>query len=368
VHVVPAAPGSTIILQAVRFLRLIGLSVEGSTGAQNAGIDILDGSSKITISHGTVSGNHSYGIDVNGSTYVTIANETVTGNDTGIRINRAGNGVLIQDNDVVDNASMVVNDPKPGNDTGAVGISFLHTTGPVVARGNTIHGNRAQSDDYGYDGGAFEIYGASGVSMLGNIVWDNQDVLETGTDGAPCGGNVFARNVAWGGNDKSKVAPRGPQTNGIILRCGQGMLIANNTFSDLDYWVYDITSGGSFSGGIDGFRILNNVSYQVGNKVYAIDTPLPPGAVIDDNVSLTTRGAPFASLPGRTDVPSIDVLRSLTGMEAHGRVGDPLFVNQRGTDFHLRTGSPAIGAGTRLPGVTGGYLGRAPDAGAYETG
>ena len=68
---------------------------------------------------------------------------------------------------VINNTGMVVNDAAPGTDWGAVGISFLRTTGPLVARGNTIHGNRAPSMDYGYDGGAFEIYAraASGTRI-----------------------------------------------------------------------------------------------------------------------------------------------------------------------------------------------------------
>ncbi len=366
VQIRPASGGSTIIISGQHDISLTGLSVTGATGAQNAGIDVLDNSSNITIANGLISGNHSYGVDVNGSTNVTISGNTITGNDTGIRINRNGAGVLIQGNDVVNNTGMVVDDPAPNNDTGAVGISFLHTVGPLVARGNTIHGNRAPSDDYGYDGGAFEIYGSSGDTMTGNSIWDNQDVLETGTDGAACTGNVFTRNISWGGNNKALVAPRGPLVNGIILRCGAGMLIANNVFEDMDYWVFDITTGGGFAGSINGFRIENNVSYQLANKIYAIETALPSGAVIDYNVSYNSPGAPFASVPGNGNVPDLATFRGLTGQESHGRYGDPLFVNLAGQDFHVNPGSPALDAGTPIAGVTDGFLGAAPDAGAYE--
>ncbi len=366
VQVTPPAGASTITIADVHDVTLTGLDIEGSIGTGDAGVEVLDGSSDITISNGTIANNHSYGVDVNGSTNVTISDNTITGNDTGIRINRAGAGVVIQGNSVVNNTGMVVDDPTPGNDWGAVGISFLHTVGPLVARGNTIHGNRGQSDDYGYDGGGFEIYGASGVTMTSNTIYDNQDVLETGTDGAACTGNVFTRNVAWGGNNKSLVSLRGPQVNGIILRCGSSMLIANNTFEDLDYWVYDITTGGGFAGSIDGFRIENNVSYQLANKIYAIEDTLPAGAVIDYNVSYNSAGAPFASVPGNGNVTSIATFRSLTGQEAHGQFANPLFVNLSGHNFQLSAGSPAIDAGTQIGGVTGGYLGAAPDAGAYE--
>ena len=205
--------------------------------------------------------------------------------------------------------------------------------------------------------------------MIGNTVWNNQNVLETGTDhGTPCARNVFARNVAWGGNDKSQVSPRGPQVNGIILRCGQGMLIADNVFNDLDYWVYDINTNGGFAGGIGGFRILNNISYQLANKVYAIGTALPSDAIIDNNVSWSSPGAPFASVPGNGNVADIAAFRAATGQEAHGRFADPLFANLAGHDYHLAAGSPAIDAGVPVAGITDGFAGAAPDAGVFETG
>ena len=221
VEVRPASGGSTIVISGQHDINLTGLTVTGATGSQNAGVDVLDNSSGITIANGLISNNHSYGIDVNGSTNVTIIGNTITGNDTGIRINRNGAGVLIQGNNVVNNTGMVVNDPAPNTDWGAVGISFLHTTGPLVARGNTIHGNRAPSTDYGYDGGAFEIYGSSGATMTENTIWDNQVVLETANDGPGCAGNVFTRNIVWGGNNKALVTPTGPIAAGIIVRCGK---------------------------------------------------------------------------------------------------------------------------------------------------
>ena len=46
----------------------------------------------------------------------------------------------------------------------------------------------------------------------------------------------------------------------------------------------------------------------------------------------------------------------------------PNFTNAAGFDFTLTSTSPAIDTGTVIPGITDGYVGNAPDAGAYEYG
>ena len=56
------------------------------------------------------------------------------------------------------------------------------------------------------------------------------------------------------------------------------------------------------------------------------------------------------------------------GVEGTGVVGDPLFTNAAGNDFSLLAGSPMIDKGAVIPGITDGYVGAAPDIGAYERG
>ena len=47
---------------------------------------------------------------------------------------------------------------------------------------------------------------------------------------------------------------------------------------------------------------------------------------------------------------------------------NPMFVDPENGDFRLQENSPAIDYGTVIPGITDGYVGAAPDAGAYEYG
>jgi hypothetical protein len=56
------------------------------------------------------------------------------------------------------------------------------------------------------------------------------------------------------------------------------------------------------------------------------------------------------------------------GMEGTGVVGNPLFADAAGNDFSLLAGSPMIDKGAVIPGITDGYVGSAPDIGAYERG
>ncbi len=47
---------------------------------------------------------------------------------------------------------------------------------------------------------------------------------------------------------------------------------------------------------------------------------------------------------------------------------DPRFVNPLAHDYRLLAGSPGIDAGQPIPGITDGFIGPAPDCGAYESG
>ena len=166
----------------------------------------------------------------------------------------------------------------------------------MLACGNLIHANRAPSYDYGWDGGAFEIYGASNVTMTDNVIYDNENILETGTDGVyACSGNTFTRNVACGAVTQGR-------SWGMFLRCGEQMLVANNTFVDVQGFVFSLGSdSATYSGRIDGLRILNNVMDVTGTgaKIYGLVTAMPSTVRIDRNLVRTTGNV--ATLPdGRT--------------------------------------------------------------------
>ena len=155
----------------------------------------------------------------------------------------------------------------------------------ALATGNVITGNSGPSSDYGFDGGAFEIYNSSHVRMVANTIADNENVLETGTspDGdnplGDCVGNVFAANDARG-----RVAGSGRERSiGLILRCATAMTVKGNTFTDLDWFVYDIFTGDQFSSDVTGLALLGNTVSQW-QKVYSLRVdPASVGLVVDAN-------------------------------------------------------------------------------------
>jgi hypothetical protein len=192
-------------------------------------------------------------------------------------------------------------------------------------------------------------------------MWNNENVVETGSDGTiGCDGNEFARNVAYGG------AKTGP-TMGMILRCASNMLVANNSFSELDRFAFDITAAaGSFGGPIDGLTLRNNIVYSSADKIYSIDSAMPSSVSLDRGVAFNSSGGAIAYVSGKGNTNSLATFRSWTGFEVNGVQSDPRFADRPAGDFHLTSTSPAIDRGVILTGITDGYLGAAPDVGRFE--
>ena len=268
--------GSSAPVAAVRltttaaFVTVSDLTVTGATGYRSAGVLVE------TVTRGPidlrdllVTGNAGFGVNVYQSTNVLVESSEITHNGTGVQVIGQGAGVVIRDNDIHDNDRMIRNTPTPTDDDyGAVGVSLEATSGPVLVEGNRLWGNRAPSFDYTWDGGAFSIFGASGVTMSGNLVWDNENVLETGTDGGACANNRFLRNVAWGATSRGR-------SWGIFLRCGTGMLIAHNTIVALDTFVFSLGDDyGRYAGSIAGARIEDNILAMTGDStVFGLAAP-----------------------------------------------------------------------------------------------
>jgi parallel beta-helix repeat protein len=355
----------TIRLASVKYVNITGLTVQGGFAEKHHGGGIMvENSSNVEVRNNLVRENKAFGVRSQTSTYVTIDNNEITKNAVGVHIGNAGEGTYVTNNRIFNNDKMMVNTPDiKSDDAGAEGVAIVKTTGKVIVSGNLIWGNRAKSYDYGYDGGAFSIYAASNWHIRDNITWDSRNVLETGSDAnkTPCDNNSFTRNINYGATTEDR-------TVGMVLRCASNTLVANNTFHDIQYFVFDISHNkGGWGASIEGLQVVNNVVWVSTGKVYGIETdPLPSSVVIDHNLVYNSGTGYLATVVGRGGTKDLATFRSWTGREAKGIQADPRFVDAAKRDYRLRADSPAVDTGRIVSGVTNGFTGAAPDRGALE--
>ena len=355
----------TVKLSGVSYVNLDGLTVQGGyADGQDGGGVLVVNSSNVAVTHSVLRDNKAFGIRTYNSTYVTIDHNDISHNATGVRIDRAGEGVLVTNNLIHENDKMMVNTPGGGgDDVGAIGVGITRTTGHSVISGNLIWGNRAPSYDFGWDGGAMDIYAASNWTFTNNVTWDNENVFESGTDSAktPCDGNVFTHNLNYAATTQGR-------TYGMILRCGSNMLVANNTFVGMQNFVFALSDNeGTWGGSIAGLRLLNNVVSASNAEVFRLETALPASVAIDYNLVQVGGTAVVANgVPNHGSTTSLSTYRSWTGYEMHGIQADPLFVDAGSNEFGLLSNSPAVDTAIGIPGVTDSFAGSGPDIGYLE--
>jgi len=189
--------------------------------------------------------NHSFGIKVTGGALrATITEANLWGNDTGFEASNGDiTGLRLVNSDIHDHQTMIVD--GTGGARGANATNFYHTTGSALVANNRIWNNRAPSVTYGYDGGAFELYGSTDLTYDSNRIWDSQNVMEQGTDAPANERIVFTNNVAY---DDTTAPVQGPM-GGLIVRACRVCTFTSNRFYGMDgYTVTVVTS--NFTGGV----------------------------------------------------------------------------------------------------------------------
>jgi hypothetical protein len=188
--------------------------------------------------------NHSFGIKVSGGALRAHLRElNVWANDTGFEASSGDiTGFELTDSWIHDHQTMVTD--GTGGARGANATNFYHTTGAALIARNDIWNNRAVSVTYGFDGGAFEVYGSTGLTYDANRIWDSQNVMEQGTD-APANSVVFTNNVAY---DASTAPVQGPM-GGVMVRACRTCTFSGNRFYDMDAWSFLVVTS-NFTGGV----------------------------------------------------------------------------------------------------------------------
>lgn len=341
---VTAADGQTVVVQgsaqvrdvvllAAPGTRLLGMTVAGCVpdpdpagGFEENGssaIRVDDAAAGVTISRMTIRDSQGwnlfglpfgcFGIFVHGADGSHLLGNDISGTGTGIYFNGGGRAASVAGNNIHDNFVIVRNTPGGNDDFGGGAVSFTNLTaepGPT-ASGNVLTNNTGPSSDYQADGGGFELYNASHVTIEDNLLANNENVLETGTaPGGTCTGNTFRENASYGRVPGSTLG----RSVGMILRCATDMRVVRNTFTEIDWWVFTLEGGDQFASDVQGLTITGNTFVQE-QKVYHLGVdPVANGVVVDRN-RIHFTGPVFASyLDGGTS-PGVADWRRRSGLD-----------------------------------------------------
>lgn len=113
-----------------------------------------------------------------GGDHVKLRNIEATGNVAGVLIEPTSAHAVVRASHIHGNTRMAPDTPGADDDYGANGVVVSGTAALITD--NVIEGHRAPSADYGHDGAAVEIYGATATRVFRNRARDNLVFVELG--------------------------------------------------------------------------------------------------------------------------------------------------------------------------------------------
>ncbi len=313
----------------VRGLRVFAATVNMSSSSKN---NTLDGIQARYVSQFTVitspfsTGNTDTGFLISGTSNSVL--NSVIGWSAGNGIMLAGKGNTIS-NCVIHDVDTAANDP---------GAIFPSGNNQIIIR-NTLYNS----------GRSVLLAGVSSSQILYNHVFNAglqmQDLGCLYTDGHDGAGTEIAYNIFHGSH---------PLYGGKV---GAGLYLDNNSPNYNAHHNVCYDAARALMSNLPGTNqlIYNNTLLGDSYSVRGSGTP-PNGTATQfkNNIFRNTTN----TYVGTNAIFSNNLLSST----------DPLFVNATEGNFQLKANSPAINAGVVLPPYTDGYLGAAPDDGAFESG
>lgn len=272
------------------------------------------------------------GVEVNGD-FVEVTDCLVTHNPVGVFQQNTATGTYIANNSFVDNNIVIVGGGA-NDDSAAFGV-LLQGTGALVEL-NSFSGHRGVSPDYGFDGSAVEIYGATNSLIRQNTSYGDEAFCEIGN--AASDNNVLRQNLI--------VSPHDEATALVCQGTGTFGPVTNTEFHQNTVYYTGVDSQGIVYGtGCTG-KVYNNIIQVVWKAGFTPST----GVEEDDN-----------HYYGHTQNQIDSTLNGGVGIGPNSVDGtDPLFVNPGVSDFRLQSGSIDVGTGN----VTYG----GPNRGYHTTG
>jgi hypothetical protein len=375
-HFAPNGRSGILSIHSQSYVRIEGFEIRNYHTAEHRltpmGIDIMGAGSHIELLKNNVhnieqtfpgrdspgSGGNGFGIAVYGTDAKTPISELVidgnevhhlqTGSSESLVVNGNVTNFRITHNVVHDNNNIGIDvigfertAPDPAVDQARDGVVSGNLVYNITSRGNPAYRDDVNSDGIYVDGG-------TRILIEQNVMHDVDFGIELASEHKDRSTSyVTARNnlIYHGHTAGFSIGGYAPN-RGHTEHC----TVVNNT-------LYDNDTAGTGSGE---FQMQWNMSDDVfeNNIVYAgsrcllvlnrsqVDKNKPP-VIIDHNIYFCASGANASTWKQLSDtVTGFDKYVESTGNDRHSRFLDPRFVNPATNDFHLRSDSPAVAAGT----------------------
>ena len=381
-HFTPKDRQGVLTIQDQSYVRIEGLEIRNFRTAEHRlaplGINVMGSGSHIELLNNNVhdiqqtfpgrdkpgSGGNGFGIAVYGTnakapiTDLVIDGNEVhhlkTGSSESLVVNGNVTNFRITHNTVHDNNNIGIDvigfertASDPAVDQARDGVVSHNLVYNITSRGNPAYGNDQSSDGIYVDGGTRILIEQNTIHDVDFGIELASEHKDRATSYITARNNLIYHCHTAGVSIGGYAPDRGHTEHSIVI---------NNTLYDND----------TSSTGSGEFQMQWNMSENVfaNNIVFAgqrclisltktqVDKTQPPPALIDHNLYYCAAGkeaSTWVEVSGT--IKGFDDYVKSTGNDQHSRFGDPQFVNVAAHDFHLKPGSPAIGAGTvdKLP-------------------
>ncbi len=375
-HLVPNSRSGILTIHDKSYVRIEGFEIRNYRTAEHRltplGISVTGSGTHIELLHNNVHhieqnfpgrdapgvGGNAFGIAVYGTDAKTPISELVidgnevhhlkTGSSESLVVNGNVTNFRITHNVVHDNNNIGIDvigfertAPDPAVDQARNGIVSDNLVYSITSRGNSAYGNSQSSDGIYVDGG-------TKVVIERNVIHDVDFGIELASEhkGRATSYITARNNLIYHSNTAGVSIGGYDPERGHTDHC----TVINNTLFEND-------TAGTKSGE---FQMQYNMTDNVfeNNIVYAgprclmtrnrspLEKNTPP-VKVDYNVYYCASGAKasqWAETPG--NIQGFDKYVQTTGNDSHSHFLDPRFVDAAKNDFHLKSDSPAIAAGT----------------------
>ena len=380
--------GFQVLLQDVSDVTVSGFDIAGNTVVDGSGVRVLGSGSHLTISNNFIHdlrGRGAMAITVYGTEAAPISDLTIAGN---VIAHCQPGDRQAQGRHSVSSEALTLNGNVAGfrvldnlvEDVNNIGIDCIggerdiNPDPNLVARDGVVQGNQvfgAHFHDPNNPAAGIYVDGGRDITLNGNLVEGSDLGVEVGAENR----GIVASGVTVENNILAFNRVSGLAFGGYARRVGRvsGCAFVNNTLflNDVNP---NIGAGQLWIQFAENNIVTNNIFVATRNNGLIASDAGNVGNLLDHNLYLTPGGSQNVDISwnGR-ELDTFAKYQRRTGEDAHSVFADPRFIVP-GVDFHLAPGSPAIDAGSSIPGQfaptdfegTPRPQGAAPDIGAFE--